>query len=239
MSPLSPLSSDLNNTEHQIANGERPNQLNLRQFVEFRQRQLQLDPMSAYGAELVASVVGNYTCTVSSTHGSSSSSIHLKVQGECHYLTNLPYLRCKLTSNDLPSITTGRPLCKLKLTNEHLGPDNELIANLRCYIYSVPPLLETSWFKQNQQLAINKSDEANWMPFSTINLPLMVLNRQQDFMLADLLSTNTNQAGNIKCLARNSIGFSEACELSPSDRQALLSKCSYPTYLLVSPYLND
>lgn len=77
---LVPLNSDLNRSEHLLAvEGPR---LNLRQFIEFRQRQLNVDPMSAYGVEVVSSVVGNYSCTASNIHGSAKATVGLRIKGK-------------------------------------------------------------------------------------------------------------------------------------------------------------
>lgn len=102
------------------------------------------------------------------------------------------------------------------------------MVNLRCLIYSTPVLLETVWFKNNQQLGVNKTSlevlsSDNWLrsPLSALEIPVMILNKQQDFMLTDIVTT---QLSNFKCIARNPSGYSEACELSQLDKQMLLSK---------------
>lgn len=116
-------------------------------------------------------------------------------------------------------------MCKLTLVNEHLGAENELLANLRCTVYSVPPALETVWYRNNLQLAANKSslDMLGWLarePLTVFELAVMVLSKQQEFMLSDL----AGQTANFKCAARNPLGYSEACDLNPADKQTLLSK---------------
>lgn len=119
----------------------------------------------------------------------------------------------------------GRPLCKLTLGTEYLGYDNELMANLRCSIYSIPMLLETVWFRSNQQLAVNKSNldiSSKSSPLTFVDFPIMLLNKQQDFMLNDLVANQP--IANFKCIARNSLGYSEACDLRQVDKQMLLSK---------------
>lgn len=122
----------------------------------------------------------------------------------------------------------GRPMCKLTLGNEYLSSDNELMVNLRCLIYSAPLLLETVWFRNNQQLSANKTSldllstsSQLRSPLSSLETPVMILNKRQDFMLADLMST---QLANFKCIARNPLGYSDSCELTQVDKQMLLSK---------------
>lgn len=122
------------------------------------------------------------------------------------------------------SYNSGRPLCKLALAREYLGPDNELMAQLRCMIYSDPPTLETIWFRRQLQIGTNKSEDwydsqQGLLPMTDATLPVTVLDKEQKFMLADLVE----QGSNFKCLARNSVGYSEACELSPPDKQVILS----------------
>lgn len=74
-------------------------------------------------------------------------------------------------------------------------------------------------------MAVNKSSSV-WeskqqqQALSNVELQIMVLNKQQEFLLADLI----NQMANFKCIARNSLGYSEACELKHLDRESLLSK---------------
>lgn len=100
------------------------------------------------------------------------------------------------------------------------------MVNLRCLVYSAPVLLETVWFKNNQQLGVNKTSlevlSESWLksPLSILEMPVMILNKQQDFLLSDFV---TSQLANFKCIARNPLGYSEACELSQMDRQMLLS----------------
>lgn len=55
----------------------------------------------------------------------------------------------------------------------------------------------------------------------------MVLNKQQEFLLADLLSTGGGGGGgggNLKCVAKNAFGSSDGCELNQASKQMLLSK---------------
>lgn len=111
-------------------------------------------------------------------------------------------------------------MCKLTLAGEFLSTDNELMTNLLCSVYANPPPLELVWFRNNQQLLVNKSD-SQVTALSTFKLTVMVLNRQQEYMLGDLAAL---PAANFKCLARNEFGYSESCELNQSDRQTLLSK---------------
>lgn len=92
-------------------------------------------------------------------------------------------------------------------------------------VYSNPPTLETIWFRRQLQVATNKSEDrydslADSLLLSDVSLPVVVLNKEQKFMLSDI----AEQSSNFKCLARNSIGYSEACELSQADKQTLLSK---------------
>lgn len=92
---------------------------------------------------------------------------------------------------------------------------------MRCSSYSNPALLEAVWFRNNQQVAANKSDSGPTPLTSASELTVQVLSRRQEFLLADLMS----QSGNFKCLGRNQFGFSEACELGQLDKQMLLSEC--------------
>jgi len=62
--------------------------------------------------------------------------------------------------------------------------------------------------------------EQSKQPVSVVELDVMILNKQQDFMLTELMS----QSANFKCVARNPLGYSEACELNLADKQTLLSK---------------
>lgn len=190
--------TDLTGTEHQIETEGPPSEINLRRMVEFRQRQLRVN----YGVDLITSLVGNYTCSVSNLHGSKVAIMPFQIH--------------------------GKPMCKLSLGREYLGPENELMANLICSIYSIPQLEETLWFRNSQQIATNKTTADTFLGgqqgatiglFSS-ELPVMVLNKQQEFMLTDLMT----QTGNFKCIARNSVSYSETCELSPLEKQTLLSK---------------
>lgn len=70
--------SDLNQTQLPLAS-DGPT-LNLRKFIEFRQRQLNVNPMTAYGVDVVAGIVGNYTCTVTNIHGQKSASLGFQIQ---------------------------------------------------------------------------------------------------------------------------------------------------------------
>lgn len=97
------------------------------------------------------------------------------------------------------------------------------MANLRCSVYSEPALLETIWFKTNKQLQANTSSTLSWTKsaLSVLEIAVMVLNRQQDFVLSDMVG---QPEANFRCMARNQLGYSESCELSHLDRQTLLSK---------------
>lgn len=113
---------------------------------------------------------------------------------------------------------------------ERIEPDNELSGWLRCLIYSSPPLLDTIWLRGGREIAVNKSEVSlnpllaslsrvdGSSPISSLTLPVKILNKQQDFLLDDLATSN------FKCVARNSLGYSEACELPQIDKQALLGK---------------
>lgn len=183
--------TDVNQTIHSLLAEE--SQFNLRQFLEFRQRSLNVDPTSAYGVDVISGIVGNYSCTITNAHGSKSATLSLQIR--------------------------GRPLCKLSLGNDYTSELGELMANLRCSIYSVPALLETVWFRNGQQILVNQSSDSSNSMTSNVELPVIILNKQQNFMLNDLLT----QLGNFKCIARNPFGYSEACELNPSDKQLLLN----------------
>lgn len=92
------------------------------------------------------------------------------------------------------------------------------MTNLVCSVFSEPTPLEVVWFRSSQQLLVNKTEAS----LASLRIPVMVLNRQQEYMLADIAA---RPSANFKCLARNQFGYSESCELSQLDRQMLLSKC--------------
>lgn len=153
-------------------------------------------------------------------------------------------------------VSIGRPICKLALASEYLSAENELMANLRCTIYSLPAPIEASFYRGNQLLAsFNKSspnssasssrstttlttiadettsDSDSRQLVSALDLPVMVLNKQQEFLLGDLLAG----AANFRCQARNAVGLSELCELQPSSKQMLLSKLPFSLFKPFSP----
>lgn len=132
-------------------------------------------------------------------------------------------IRCNNQLTVHLQLHSGRPLCKLTLGGEFLGSENELMTNLVCSVFSQPPPLEVAWFRSNQQLLVNKTEAA----LSALKIPIMVLNRQQEYMLADIAA---RPSANFKCLARNQFGYSESCELSQPDRQMLLSECNTHRY---------
>lgn len=240
--------SDLNKISYVAAEGA---ELNLRHFLEIRSRQLNVKPFNAHNLELVGALLGNYTCTASNIHGTKSVSLPLKIQGMYATIESKESDKNKRTlpaperlALHLARVTfhspfngyslltfLGRPLCKLSLGAQFLGPENELLATLVCSVYSAPPLLETSWFRNNQQFALNKSqlpdesaaaalDWSSQQALSSVEQPVIVLNKQQEFLLADLLG----ELANFKCVAKNALGFSQACELNQLDKQTLLSK---------------
>lgn len=112
-------------------------------------------------------------------------------------------------------------MCKLTLAGELLSADNELMMNLLCSVYADPPPLELIWSRNNQQLQANKSDQVVAPGLSTFKTTVMVLNRQQEYMLADLAAL---PSANFRCIARNQFGYSKSCELNQLERQTLLSE---------------
>lgn len=104
------------------------------------------------------------------------------------------------------------------------------MALLKCTIYSNLPIMEAIWFRRRLQIASNGSDLvddrlefARNPHLSELTLPIMVLNKDQKFMLEDMV----DHGANFKCLARNLIGYSEGCELNQNDKQTLISEyCS-------------
>lgn len=147
----------------------------------------------------------------------------------------------------------GRPLCKLNLVGEHLESSDGLLAALRCSVYSSPPLIETIWLRGNREIAINTTNQAqigasslnnninnnnnlgikDSINFSLSSLGLLVgiLNKQHEFLLSDL------ETSNFKCIARNSLGYSQTCELSPIEKQTLMCKwcinCKYTSTITI------
>lgn len=72
--------SDLNQTEHALANNE--GLLNLRRLTETKQSQAGFDPNSANGFDVATSLIGNYTCTAFNVHGSKSATTNLQIKGK-------------------------------------------------------------------------------------------------------------------------------------------------------------
>lgn len=237
-------SSDLNQNESDIdTNGST---MNVRQFVELRQRQAQVGPPLS-GFDLIASVVGNYTCSASNVHGTARATLPIRFKGEHVGISASAKQAAPTCVSNLENVAryahrAGRPFCKLNLGGQLIGAQGELLVSLRCSIYSLPALVETIWFRNSQQVAVNKSEpQLDWSagparqpsqqsPIWSIGLAVLVLSKQQDFMLTDLMT----QSGNFKCVARNSLGYSEACELSQAEKQILLGKLSIINWLPIS-----
>lgn len=57
-------------------------ELDFRQIIELRQRQLQANPTSAYGYDVVSSLSGNYTCIASNQLGFQAASLPLQIHGK-------------------------------------------------------------------------------------------------------------------------------------------------------------
>lgn len=100
---------------------------------------------------------------------------------------------------------------------------------LLCNVYSAPLLLETIWFRNNHQAHVNKTSVTLPAPAATaaaqpaplinsVKWNVMAVNERQDYQLDDIVS---DPSGNFKCIARNSFGFSEPCELNAFDKRTL------------------
>lgn len=123
-------------------------------------------------------------------------------------------------------------MCKLTLDVERLSSeDNSLSADLKCSVYSIPQTLETVWFRGSRELATNRSDSIDSLfteiakslqPLSSFTLKIPILNREQDFLQTDLAASTTSELNNYKCLVKNTLGYSEICELNASHRQQLI-----------------
>lgn len=107
----------------------------------------------------------------------------------------------------------GAPLCKLSFDSTGEG----LNTALKCQIYSYPSSIETIWLQGTKQIALNQSIGLDGIVSIERALSYKILpldNQKLPFL----------SPSDIKCLARNSLGSSSACELSLSEIQKLKSK---------------
>lgn len=115
-------------------------------------------------------------------------------------------------------------MCKLSLGSQFLGDQNELYQNVKCSIYSSTQVIEAIWLRNNKQVPLGATNSINQGggPVGEAQLSVLVLDGRQEFKLTDLMSQA--EGANFKCLARNAIGYSDACELSQLDKQTLLGE---------------